>query len=83
MANDKSPDRINGSKYTVTKSGSVRQAGQLVGGDGSITRGSTARAGTLGSDNTGGGDQTGPYKPSFAEGTRQKFRPTPGKGKVK
>jgi hypothetical protein len=78
---------INKSGYKVSKSGGVRQAGQLPAGDASTGRGSTARAGTLASDNTASGDRTGPYAPAFSEGglgkMPQKFRPTPGRGKVK
>lgn len=77
---------INASKYKVTKSGDVRQAGKLPTGDASTGRGSTARAGTLASSTGGDGSGGVHYKTSFAEGTKQKFRPTVskgGKGKIK
>jgi hypothetical protein len=75
--------RVNKGGFKVTKSGSVRQNGTMPAGDGSTGRGATARAGTLASDK--GGDSVGPshWKTSFAEGTRQKFRPSTKGGKIK
>jgi len=76
-------DRINQGSWKVTKSGSVRQAGQLPTGDGSTGRGSTAREGTLGNSKGDTGSETVTFTPAFAYGTKQKFRPTPGRGPVK
>lgn len=74
---------INAAKFPPRKSGPVRQAGQLPSGDGSTGRGAVARGGTLSSSSGDGGDGGQNFKASFAEGTKQKFRPTPGKGSVK
>ena len=87
MARDKTGELgkgINAPKFPPRKSGPVRQAGVLTGGDGSTGRGSVARGGTLASTK-GEGDGGGPssWQSSYSEGTTQKFRPTPGKGKVK
>lgn len=79
-------ERINKSGFSLKRSGSVRQAGQIPSGDASTGRGATARAGTLASSKGDGGDGGQHWKASFAEGTRQKFRPTVskgGKGKIK
>ena len=78
---------INKAGYTVKKTGGVRQAGQIAEGDASTSRGATARAGTMASDKGGSGEGTKHWYGSFAEGTKQKFRPTKsgsirgGKGK--
>lgn len=78
---------INAPKFPPRKSGPVRQAGQLAAGDAATGRGAVARGGTLssskGEGSGGSGDGGVHYKPSYAEGTKQKFRPTPGKGSVK
>lgn len=78
---------INKSGYKITKSGSVRQAGTISEGDASTGRGATAREGTLPSNNNrdiAEGQKT--YKPAFSSGglgtKSQRFRPTPGRGKV-
>lgn len=81
------PD-INSGRYKVTKTGAVRQAGQLPAGDGSTARGATARAGTLGNDKGGGGsNERGHWYDSFQSGgvgkMVQKFRPTTKGGKVR
>jgi hypothetical protein len=76
------PD-VNSGKYKVSKSGSVRQAGALPEGDGSVSRGATARAGTLASDKGGGGDSRQHWYDSYAGGTKQKFRPTTKGGSVR
>lgn len=76
------PD-VNSGKYKVSKSGSVRQAGALPEGDGSTGRGATARAGTLASDKGTGGNDRQHWYGSFAEGTRQKFRPSTKGGSVR
>jgi hypothetical protein len=74
---------INKSGYKVTRSGSVRHAGQLAEGDASTGRGSTAREGTLASSNKGGSGEGGVhFRQPFASGTKQKFRPTTKGGKV-
>lgn len=83
MAEKSAGKGINAAKFPPRKSGPVRQAGQLPGGDGSTSRsGGTAKAGTLASSR-GDGDGGTTYKASFAEGTKQKFRPTPGRGSVR
>jgi hypothetical protein len=86
MAEKASSGKINTSSYKVSKSGSVRQAGELPAGDASTSRGATARAGTL-ANNSGGeggsGDSRQHWYGSFADGTRQKFRPTTKGGKVR
>ena len=75
---------INDPKFPPRKSGPVRQAGTLPGGENGASRsGGVAKAGTLASSKGDGGDGGVFYKGSFAEGTKQKFRPTPGRGKVK
>ena len=61
----------------------MRQAGVLPSGDGGTGRGATAKAGTLASSKGDGGNGPVHWKTSFAEGTKQKFRPTPGRGSVK
>jgi hypothetical protein len=76
-------DGINKPKFPPRKSGPVRQAGQLTGGDGATGRGAVARGGTLSSSKGEGGESGVHYQASYAEGTKQKFRPTPGKGSVK
>jgi hypothetical protein len=83
MAKDSNGKGINAPKFPPRKTGPVRQAGQLPTGDGSTGRGSVARGGTLSSSKGEGGSEGVHYKPSFAEGTKQKFRPTPGRGSVK
>lgn len=81
---DKGADRINKGSFSLKKSGSVRQAGQIPAGDGSTSRGATARAGTIASSNGEGGDGgSKTWKGSFAEGTKQKFRPTTKGGKIR
>jgi hypothetical protein len=74
---------INAPKFPPRKSGPVRQAGQLAAGDAATGRGAVARGGTLSSSKGEGGSDGVHYKASYAEGTKQKFRPTPGKGSVK
>jgi hypothetical protein len=81
-AEERAVGDINKSGYKAGKSGSVRQAGQIPAGSGSTGRGATARAGTLASSNGEGGGP-GHWKASFAEGTKQKFRPTTKGGKIK
>lgn len=70
---------INKSGYKVSRSGGIRQAGQIPAGDGSTSRGASARAGTLASSN---GESSGPshFRQAYAQGTKQKFRPTVSKG---
>ena len=74
---------INKSGYTVKKTGDVRQAGQMASGDASTSRGATARAGTLASDKGGGGNERSHWYTAFAEGGKQKFRPTTKGGSVR
>lgn len=74
---------VNSGKYKVTKSGNVRQAGALPEGDGSTSRGATARAGTLGNDKGTSGNDRQHWFTSYAEGTKQKFRPTTKGGSVR
>jgi hypothetical protein len=73
---------INKSGYTVKKTGSVRQAGQIASGDGSTGRGATARAGTLASDKGGSGEGRSHWYGSYREGGMglNKFRPTKSGG---
>lgn len=83
MAEKASVGRVNSGSYTVKKSGSVRQAGELPAGDASTSRGATARAGTLSNNNGEGGSGPSHWYGSFAEGTSQKFRPTTKGGSVR
>jgi len=78
-------ERINKSGYTIKKSGDVRQAGQLASGDGSTSRGATARAGTLASNTGSSGNDRQHWYGSFQEGGMglNKFKPTTKGGKVR
>ena len=86
MAEKASVGKVNSGKYTVSKSGSVRQAGQLPAGDASTSRGASARGGTLANDN-GSGSGPSRWRGSYSEGglgtnVVQRFRPTTKGGKV-
>lgn len=87
MAEKGSHGKINSGSYKVSKSGSVRQAGEMPSGDNSSSRGATARAGTLGSNKGDGTNSRGHWYDSYQSGglgkMAQKFKPTTKGGKVR